>query len=220
MIAHVAIDLSLRSPAMAMWTHSTPDDPVTATFGQWLFVAFAQRQGDGTAVYRDPRIRIHTSIPDNTHADVVRYTYIVHTLLSDIQTECLRHGVSPENVHVFVEGYAFNAAGAGSSSKLHELGGCLLYVLHRAKFPPVQTLSPTRWRRFTTKRPGKTEALVFVADIVDLATAFAMECTTRVPNPIQDIADAVCMITASSITCTCCNTIVPAKKKRKSGTVP
>ena len=176
MLMYAAIDLSLTSPAVAIYD---------CTLQSWSFLAFEQRSADRWAT-SDSRVHMAPRIPTTKMAsDVERYTHIIRHLVAflpqDSSTAC----------PIILEGYAFNTRRAGSSFKLHELGGILKYQLHARGFV-VHIVPPTQWKKRTVGcKASKVDTVEFVRGIIDLQSVF--QCTGA-PNPIQDIADAIAMV--------------------------
>lgn len=194
----VGMDLSLRSPAIAIHDQQ---------LNTWQCVAFQQRRSDtvaqdGTLLVILPVIPTHTS-------DVERYSFIIEHVLRCITTALA--GAPMADVHAILEGYAFKAKGTGSSFKLHELGGAMRYALHACGITAISTIYPAQWKQHTVGNgKGKQATVRYVHPIIDLETRFHC-CLTgakSVPNPIQDIADAIA-ITLGAMT------LVIANKKRK-----
>lgn len=191
----IGLDLSLRSPACAVCLKQSSGED------QWRFAAFAQRKSDLLAAGRDPRVTIYPSIPDKCTRNVKRYVHIAKHLQDFLQA--LTADAAPEtDVRVYVEGYAFSMRNCGSSYKLHELGGVVQYMLHTIGITNVQTVYPTQWRSKlglgTTS--SKHAILTHVRPMIDLPHVFGQTSSDKnTPNPLQDIADAICIVLSSML---------------------
>lgn len=166
---------------------------------KWSFLAFVQRKTD--ILCKDARITLCSKIIRN-HSDVDRYTYITESILTFITNVQLKQNVDIAKTRIFIEGYAFKTTGTGSSFKLHELGGVLRYVLCKAGFPSssIQTLYPTEWKSCNVGvKASKFDTLCHVRPVIDLQEVFVSTCSKdkTVPNPQQDIADAIGITLAS-----------------------
>ena len=168
---------------------------------KWAFMAFAQRKSD-MSVCTDNRITIYPKYKNDIRFDIERYVYVNDSILEYINTQRKTNEVHIENIKIFIEGYAFKTIGTGSSYKLHELGGILRYSLFKFGILPssISTLYSTQWKACNVGvSASKFDTLCHVKSIEDIASIFSnTSCSEKkVPNPLQDVADAIGITLAS-----------------------
>ena len=189
MTATVGIDMSLTSPGIAcFWA------------GVWSLWCFATRKreenlrwqsADGTIT-----LCVLPMIPGPALADAERYRHII----THIQRECVPHW--PTDSRLLLEHYIFaKPSMSGSSYKLHELCGILKYHLTQTH-PGLTTVAPSVWKKQLSGLSGlsKYQTLCLVQSKLpqlDLMKLFGFEATLVVPNPVQDLADAIGIVMAS-----------------------
>lgn len=187
----VGLDLSLTSPALAV------HDTTTST---WHLFAFAQRvREEGVCIHdKNVCITLLPAIP-KTGCNEARYEHIRHHLVDAVlQPLC----AAAPTVRVAIESYAFGATHSGHAYKLMELGGIVKHSLFR-QFPhwTVQAVPPTKWKKHTvgTGRASKAEVVTYVqhhGPCVPLLELLGLvpSSTGTIPCPVQDLADAVCLV--------------------------
>jgi hypothetical protein len=103
------------------------------------------------------------------------------------------------SVRAVVEGYAFTSNN-GSSYKLHEMGGCIKMLLRDLEITKVYIVPPSKWKKDLglSVRGNKWAAFDLAKTLVPMdlfrATNLPEKRTKEVPNPVQDLADAVCLV--------------------------
>jgi hypothetical protein len=136
-------------------------------------------------------------IPGNLTDDVLRYEHIVQHVKTFVEETVPTSEIA--SVRVVVEGYAFSQHN-GSSYKLHELGGMLKYVIHQMGMKKVYTVPPSKWKKDLgiSVRGNKWAAFDHAKTVVPIdlfrATNLPETRTKEVPNPVQDMADAICLV--------------------------
>jgi hypothetical protein len=229
---HIGVDLSLSSPGVAVCSFETYEsvkdtyrsfnsrfytkkrkrseyiEPVTEIDKNciaWSFMSFSQRQTDLIASSVDDRIVVYPkqkTYPQK-NLDIDRYIYVTDAIINFINTERTKQNIDVKNCFVFIEGYAFKTSGAGSSFKLHEIGGILRYALSKNGIlsESIRTLYPTQWKSCNVGvKASKFDTLCHMKPILNIEKAFqtSTKCTEKkVPNPHQDIADAIGITLAS-----------------------
>ena len=197
----VGLDLSITSPAAAIY--------VTEAH-RWYLFAFAQRVRErGLHVRREPstpggprvELQLFDPIPPPGTADMVRYEHIRHHL---VDKALAPHVEAGSNTRFTIESYAFGASStSGSSYKLMELGGIIKHSLHM-RFPSCTQVyvPPTAWKKQVagSGKASKWDVVAWCRDYgprFDTVSALQMSegawARPEVPNPCQDIADAVCI---------------------------
>ena len=137
---------------------------------------------------------IHTTTEVMTHCISTQDSKIINIINSIMWELANLSG----DIHVVIEGYAFNMQ-SSSCSILHELGGALKYCLNKNNIP-YSIKPPTKIKKnFTGNgRASKRDMYnAFVTNLsVDLFTIFRMKDndSKNIPNPIQDIVDAFAIV--------------------------
>jgi hypothetical protein len=200
--AVIGLDLSVTSPAIAVCLMEQSLNTYS-----WEFYCFAQRDSDFLAQRREPRLTVWQLSTGPQSSDGSRYHEVVQHIESIIVDISDRTG-GVNNILVCIEGYAYGRASSnGNAYKLFELGGALRMKLHTMGVKNVRIISPTAWKRrvLKTGTADKASACRWARDhhIIDLGTAFRVRhrigtastegSRNSVPNPIQDVADAVCI---------------------------
>lgn len=204
MTIYVGLDLSLVSPGVAVY--NTTDQ-------SWALYGFAQRVREKQFTYSChlTRVQLFPAIPRDI-ANECRYEhirrYIVDSILDKLPPDPL--------VVVGIECYAFGAKNSGSSYKLQELGGVLKHAIWR-QFPHWQQviIPPSQWKKkaIGDGRATKADAVDAVESrgpMVSLLSILGL-CVTKtgtIPCPVQDLADAACIVLSLSQP-----PIVPPKKR-------
>ncbi len=181
----VGIDLSLKSPGITIFNSVTH---------KWLLYGFSQTQkirNPWISPNGDVRIYILPKIPGTSSSDIVRYDYISKSIVSILP----KH---KDKTIIYLEDYAYvNSRIAGSSFKLHELGGILKYTLFNNHYSNVMIISHCKWKKVVCKsgKISKQQMVEFVqynGPQIDLWDIFGLVYDLKsVPTPIQDIADSV-----------------------------
>jgi hypothetical protein len=137
-------------------------------------------------------------IPSNLTDDILRYMHIVNHVKEFVI------GIVPlteiSDVTVVIEGYAFLKNSSGSSYKLHELGGILKHILREIGVTKIYIVPPSKWKKDLNigVRGNKWAAFDFASKVVDIDLFVLLNMSEKrgreVPNPIQDIADGICLI--------------------------
>ena len=191
MTATVGIDMSLTSPGIAcFWA------------GIWSLWCFAVRKRDENLQWRSVdgaiKLTVLPMIPGPSFKDVDRYRHII----TYIQRECVPHW--PKDSRLYLENYIFTKPSlAGSSYKIHELGGILKYQLTQTH-PHLTTVAPSVWKKKLSGLSGmsKHQTLCCVQarlpqlDLMNLFGFGSTQTTSVVPNPVQDISDAIGIVLA------------------------
>ena len=203
----VGIDLSLRSPGLALYSPSTKR--------LWTYF-YATREKDigrkfqtscqwkGGTFFSTEAFPIQT-----TNLSLLdKYSQITADILQTIQY----HVNAEKSAKIRMEGYAFGAK-SSSVSKLHEIGGVLKYRLHLSGFT-IDELPPTSLKKHFTGCGNASKKMMYEKFVElgfpALLAEFDMSSEKEiVPNPVQDIVDACALI--SSLL----NTELVATKKRK-----
>lgn len=185
----VGLDMSLTSPGIACFSA-----------GVWNLWCFALRKKDENLQWQSTdgtvKLKVLPMIPGPSLPDVDRYRHII----THIQRECVPHW--PSDSRLYLENYVFVKPGlAGSSYKIHELGGILKYELAKTH-PFLTTVAPSVWKKQLTGISGlsKHQTLLYVQSQLpqlDLMNLFGFGSTLIVPNPVQDIADAIGIVMAA-----------------------
>lgn len=221
-VVHVGIDLSLRSPAVAMRR-------VPGTTSRVLFLPQRKRERGLRHIQGNLDIRAldNNIIPTAAAAspgqggggskdDVARYVHVVGQIVEGIRDFL----ISGDTVHVHLEQYAFGCREQSAHSyKLMELGGILKWRLSEdiPGLGMLRGIPITAWKKSTVGKgnASKEETLEYVDAKygVDLRNIFGLKCPklpaattiisaaavattakrTVVPTPVQDIADALCI---------------------------
>ncbi len=218
--AVIGLDLSITSPGVAVCI--IKDAMIEQC--SWEFYCFAQRDSDLLAPKREPRLTVWQMTTGTGSSDGARYHEVVQRIESIAVNVISRIG-GVRNLTVCIEGYAYGrTSSSGHAYKLFELGGAVRMKLHTMGVNAVRIVSPSSWKRvvLNTGSADKASACKWARDrhIIDLGSAFRVRhriCTAStegsrnsVPNPIQDVADAVCIasyivmeITGSCISSPC-----------------
>ena len=213
MSVYIGLDLSLRSPGFAMYD---------VTKKVWTMACFAQRKRECALHYSSDtsRIIVLPAIPDSLSHDCARYDHIVKGLQTSMLDSCTLQDISS----IAIEGYAFTQPStAGSSFKLHELGGAVKHWLFRmGLMEKIKILQPSQWKRMAmgNGRASKMDTVAFVRNhgpSIDLMDIFGLKIGTHneIPTPVQDLADAVGIVLAT-LPNTSAKNAVTKKKKRKA----
>ena len=183
----LGLDMSLRSPGLAIC------DPT----GKWTVGCFAQtkRRVPSTS----PAVKIYPAIPSNLTDDILRYIHIRKYVRVFVEEVVPVSEIS--SVRAVLEGYAFQPTKSGSSYKLHELGGCIKMILSEMEITKVYIVPPSKWKKDLglSVRGNKWAAFDLAKTLlidIDMfcATNVPMIRTKDVPNPVQDMADAICLV--------------------------
>jgi Holliday junction resolvasome RuvABC endonuclease subunit len=212
----VALDLSLTSPGIAIVRDATSEL-------QWALGCFAQRVREVKSMLGTNRVNntvtltVMSMIPaSHCASDLERYKHIIDGICNMID-DSIRHRPA-KSINVVIEGYAFmSGPAAGSSYKLHELGGIVKHTLCTNYVGvSINSLGPSQWRKLAlgSGRADKRDIIEHVhrcAPFVDLLSVFGFPPSTSrvIPNPVQDVADAMGLALAHL------RPVPPMKKKRK-----
>ena len=192
MATKVGIDLSIRSPGVVVHL------PKAKEFHAYFIptrkrdskVRFDGRMSNGASFHVRPLCETGGVL---TLGDASRFDFITSLIVKCI----LRHEKDLGGVDVFMEGHAYGATTAGSA-RLIELAGVLKHKLHLRGFN-VRVIAPTRVKKlFAGSGKAKKvdmyrtfEALGFPKLLTAFGFALKKE---RIPNPVQDIVDAVALV--------------------------
>ena len=189
MASIVGIDLSLRSPGVALWNQ-----------GVWTIWCFATRKREVGLKWISPdrQVSVQTlaPIPSSKSSDILRYQHIVR----EIETHCFPCWAADSQI--YLEDYIFpKAAVSGSAYKIHELGGILKYTLHLSGFA-YQSVAPSVWKKKISGNHhlSKLQTLQHVQRQIpqlDLLTLFGLNSSGEPPSPVQDMADAMGVVLAA-----------------------
>ena len=185
-LCYVGLDLSLVSPCMAIYDN-----------GGWSLYCFQQLRKDRELppIITHNNLTIHI-MPPIPNKDMDRFTRYKHIVDSFTQVVRLR----PGTVHTKIEGYGFAATGQGSAYKLHELSGIIAYTLHSlSNMSTVAFVPPTQWKKLYVNSGFASKEMVVERVESDLGVDLYQLMNRKrggkkVPNPIQDMADAVGLI--------------------------
>lgn len=182
----LGLDMSLRSPGLAL---CSPDN-------SWTMGYFAQTMRPITNV--DHRVLRYPAIPGNKTEDIHRYLHIVRHVKAFVENTVPASEIP--DVHVALEGYAFKIKASGSSYKLHELGGVLKSMLADLKMTKLYIVPPSKWKTDLNLKVKSDKWVAFnlartLVTPLDLfkATNTPERPTKEVPNPVQDMGDAICL---------------------------
>jgi Holliday junction resolvasome RuvABC endonuclease subunit len=189
MTVYIGLDLSLTSPAVAIY------DKMTDT---WLLYAFAQRVREDGFVrhHKNVTITLLPAIPCTVRNEE-RYEHIRRHLVDSV----LGTYQDVPEVRVGIEHYAFGATHTGNSYKLSELGGVIKHSIYM-RYPrwTITTVPPTQWKKYIVGngRASKSDVVDFVQQALGLPPLLSLlgltlSASGAVPCPAQDLADAVCI---------------------------
>jgi Holliday junction resolvasome RuvABC endonuclease subunit len=190
---HVGIDPSVRSPGIALWHAAARrlrvlylaqhKKPVHVPQRAWVLPQFT--------------LEIMPATPDSAHhtwSDMRRYALIEKTLTRAVHDT----GVPADQVHLWMEDYAYGAGG-NKSYMLSELGGVLKMAAHRAGWA-CETMAISTIKKQFTGNGRATKADMWTAwqqrGWPDLLSTFHLQLNKQgeVPTPVQDIVDSVALI--------------------------
>lgn len=195
----IGIDLSLKSPGLAIYN-------VKKKIIKCYFFPQRKRETGITIDHtiglrilgKNEKIKFQISPFPNGHIPqhclITKYKTISENIIQAIDSETI--GIDKHCVRITLEGYAFNAR-SSSSSKLHELGGILKYLLHYNKYE-FREIAPTKLKKtFSGKGNADKELMYYTflkTGFPDLLDPFGFVNCKGIPNPIQDIVDAIAII--------------------------
>jgi Holliday junction resolvasome RuvABC endonuclease subunit len=206
MVVFIGIDMSLRSPAIAIMTipeQKTTDSNFSPSFEYRISFRYVPQNKKQMKlrlchnhVTMEP-MDLHVSERKKEDGDrMVRYSNVVEEMVSIIQDQKSQDPC----VQVYMEDYAYSIH-SSSTSILCELGGILKYRLYQNDIS-VNLLSPT-WikKQFTGK--GNANKIDMIRTYHDLGMPniydlFGIERRRRdqknVPSPISDIVDSFAIV--------------------------
>jgi len=121
-----------------------------------------------------------------------RYDRITEDIVQSIHVN-LQH--QPQ-VHIRMEGYAFNAA-SSSLSKLHELGGILKHKFYQQNWT-YEEIPPTKLKKQFSGTGSATKTDMYSCFVKKgfppLLHTFHLEKGKDIANPVQDIVDACALV--------------------------
>jgi hypothetical protein len=190
----IGLDISLRSPGFAIFDQ---------TLDTWKLFGFAQRKDQINFRWSNAdktiSIQLLPVIPKGL-TDWATYQFIMkhieYNVLSSVNTS--------SHIQPIMEGYAYVRPGiAGHSYKLHELGGIVKHYFYTTYQVDTIVIPPTRWKKVCLEN-GNASKLDTVLSLkqyypqIDLLNIFQITSVKNdnVVHPIQDLADAVCLILA------------------------
>jgi hypothetical protein len=150
--------------------------------------------------FTSPNVKRYPTIPPNDEDDIARYAHIVKYVKMFLEETVPASEMS--SVRVSLENYTFQVKSSGSSYKLHELGGCIKMLLSEMGITKVYVVPPSKWKKDLglSVRGSKWAAfdlaktLVVPLDLFRATTNLPEKRTKEVPNPVQDLSDAVCLV--------------------------
>lgn len=193
----VGIDMSLTSPGMCIYNKQQK------TFYMYYF---AQRKRD--VPHPNKSLSPHCFIcclppipKANNATNVMRYTFICESLVQQIISDTVVDSV-------IIEDYAYSCSSSSAHAfKLHELGGVFKYLCHKNNIK-VETINISTWKKRAIGhgRASKYDTLQHVHKKLGVDLLVASQCKLKVnketkeitvPNPAQDMADAVGIVLAA-----------------------
>ena len=179
----VGVDLSLKSPGVVVLSQET-----------WTLYFFQQLKRERHLKFKSANVVMLPPIQNTkTTTDVERYAFICKHIAQIVNKY--------ENPLVALEGYAYSCQSA-HSAKLHELGGVLKYMLREHR---VVVIASSMWKKraFGKGNLDKRQVVDKVkthGPCLDLFTLFGVDPKKKhVPNPIQDIADAIGIVLTAGL---------------------
>lgn len=189
------MDISLTSPGTAVYCTTTDT---------WKLYGFPQRKSEMNmhTVEGNVEISLFSSmIPSAASCNEERYEVI----RSNIMNKIMNLYRDTEDVTVVFESYAFGAKHAGNSYKLQELGGVLKHAIYTT-FPTwnMVVVTPGAWKKQSVGIGNATKKQVVDyiktnGPCIDLLRVCSVSKPTfkdpnRIPCPVQDISDAICIV--------------------------
>jgi hypothetical protein len=187
----IGLDLSLTSSGICV------HDTLTKS---WHLYGFAQRRRE--VGFHTDLITMLPSVPPSSVCNEARYEHIRHHILDTIMGSVSVSVSEPVDVRVIIESYAFSATGSAHSYKLQELGGVIKHAIWKT-YPKwvVDIVPPTSWKKATVGmgRATKDDVVQYIAShgpCICLLREMNLERTKSggIPCPVQDLADATCIV--------------------------
>jgi Holliday junction resolvasome RuvABC endonuclease subunit len=186
----IGLDLSLTSSGICV--HDT-------VLNTWRLYGFAQRKRE--IGFSTDLVTLFPPVPPSSVCNEERYEHIRHHIMKTI-LEPLSTDLDSRLVRVLIESYAFAATGSGHSYKLQELGGVIKHAIW--KLCPdwtVEVVPPTSWKKAALGmgRATKHDVVQHVVShgpCVSLLDVLSLDVTKTggIPCPVQDLADATCLV--------------------------
>lgn len=191
----IGLDMSLTSPGISIYNKER---------NHWSLYGFPQRKSEMGLHVSNGNVNLSlcpTMIPSaQVSSNEERYEHIRKYIIQDIM---MQYKDVSCDVTVLFESYAFGAKNAGSSYKLQELGGIIKHSIY-TYFPTWKRIvvTPGSWKKGTVGVGNATKEQVFEyvqsknGPCIDLSCIFPVNITPgwKVPCPIQDISDSICII--------------------------
>lgn len=185
----IGLDLSKCSPAMAIYNLCE---------NTWHIYGFAKRKDEeGAHATGNPKVFVECWPKQEKEQDVVTYITIENCMFKAIDS-CISRDTEPNDVFVVIENYAFVPGQAGSSCKLHEVGGIIKRAFYVRTVFQVFPISVTSWKKlvlgygFATKKQSLDHIAAHgpQVNLMQVLNMKHLEKNGDPPNPAQDMADA------------------------------
>lgn len=216
----VGIDLSLNSPAIAfyhlkkqcwfLYAFSKPCQKektmclrkIASNAYVTIFASIKH------SVSREDQDKKEEDLEKDSLFDMLRYEYIVNCIVKAFQEQL--QSESDKIYIVGLEAYAYpRPEQAGYNYKLHELGGILKHRLKQTFNFKVQSIVCSSWKKKIVGHGNATKWDIYqhvvnkigipLGFVPLVSNEFLKKCAKKntgeiqVPNPAQDIADAICL---------------------------
>lgn len=178
-MSSLGLDLSLTSPGIVILQE-----------GVYYVYFFPIRKREMNFVFDSDSFKINSM--NVMIADQITTFHKYEVICSCISDLIDKHEVN----HVIIEGYSYQSQ-SSSMSKLYELGGIVRYMCHTKKVA-ITEIAPTRVKKLFSSSGRSDKKDMYTSFIAKgfppLLAIFKVEKCKDIPNPVQDIVDAVALL--------------------------